>query len=88
MTFPGLFSFVFMESDLPFPSGGTILFPYLETPPQENQTMKTMIACCGLNCEKCDAYLATIHNDQARLASHFSQSRPQQAIMVFMVWFS
>ncbi|MBR4254501.1 MAG: DUF3795 domain-containing protein [Lentisphaeria bacterium] len=24
-----------------------------------------MIACCGLNCEKCDAYLATIHDDQA-----------------------
>ena len=27
--------------------------------------MKTMIACCGLDCEKCDAYLATIHNDRA-----------------------
>ena len=27
--------------------------------------MKTMIACCGLDCEKCDAYLATIHDDQA-----------------------
>ena len=27
--------------------------------------MKTMIACCGLDCEKCDAYLATIRNDQA-----------------------
>lgn len=27
--------------------------------------MKTMIACCGLNCEKCDAYLATLHDDQA-----------------------
>jgi len=24
-----------------------------------------MIAYCGLNCEKCDAYLATIHDDQA-----------------------
>lgn len=23
-----------------------------------------MIAYCGLNCEKCDAYLATIHDDQ------------------------
>ena len=32
---------------------------------QEKQMMKTMIACCGLDCEKCDAYLATIHNDQA-----------------------
>lgn len=27
--------------------------------------MKTMIGCCGLDCEKCDAYLATIHNDLA-----------------------
>ena len=27
--------------------------------------MKTMIAFCGLNCEQCDAYLATIHDDQA-----------------------
>lgn len=24
-----------------------------------------MIAYCGLDCEKCDAYLATINNDQA-----------------------
>jgi len=27
--------------------------------------MKDMIACCGLDCEKCDAYLATIRDDQA-----------------------
>lgn len=27
--------------------------------------MKNMIACCGLDCEKCDAYLATLHNDDA-----------------------
>ena len=27
--------------------------------------MRKMIAVCGLDCEKCDAYLATIHNDQA-----------------------
>ena len=27
--------------------------------------MKKLIAYCGLDCEKCDAYLATIHNDQA-----------------------
>ena len=26
--------------------------------------MKEMIAYCGLDCEKCDAYLATINNDQ------------------------
>ena len=26
--------------------------------------MKTMIAYCGLDCGKCDAYLATIHDDQ------------------------
>ncbi len=24
---------------------------------------KKLIACCGLDCEKCDAYLATLHND-------------------------
>jgi len=27
--------------------------------------MNDMIAYCGLNCETCDAYLATIHDDQA-----------------------
>ena len=27
--------------------------------------MLNKIAYCGLNCEKCDAYLATIHDDQA-----------------------
>ena len=27
--------------------------------------MKNRIAYCGLDCEKCDAYLATIHDDQA-----------------------
>lgn len=27
--------------------------------------MKDMIGYCGLDCEKCDAYLATINNDQA-----------------------
>jgi len=27
--------------------------------------MKEMIAYCGLDCEKCDAYRATINNDQA-----------------------
>ncbi len=26
--------------------------------------MKNEIACCGLDCETCDAYLATIHDDQ------------------------
>lgn len=25
--------------------------------------MKKLIGCCGLDCEKCDAYLATVHND-------------------------
>lgn len=25
--------------------------------------MKKMIGCCGLDCEKCDAYLATVNND-------------------------
>lgn len=27
--------------------------------------MKDIIAYCGLDCEKCDAYLATINDDQA-----------------------
>lgn len=27
--------------------------------------MRDMIAYCGLDCEKCDAYLATVHDDQA-----------------------
>lgn len=27
--------------------------------------MKGMIGYCGLDCERCDAYQATIHNDQA-----------------------
>lgn len=27
--------------------------------------MKGMIGYCGLDCEHCDAYLATMHNDQA-----------------------
>lgn len=27
--------------------------------------MKNMIAYCGLDCEKCDAYIATKNNDQA-----------------------
>ena len=27
--------------------------------------MEKMIACCGLNCEKCDARIATITNDDA-----------------------
>ena len=30
-----------------------------------HMTIKNMIAYCGLDCKKCDAYLATIHNDQA-----------------------
>ena len=27
--------------------------------------MKKLIAYCGLDCEKCDAYIATLNNDQA-----------------------
>lgn len=27
--------------------------------------MRGMIGFCGLDCERCDAYLATIHDDQA-----------------------
>ena len=31
---------------------------------KEEYIMKKLIACCGLDCEKCDAYIATINNDQ------------------------
>ena len=27
--------------------------------------MRPNIACCGLDCEQCDAYIATLHGDQA-----------------------
>ena len=27
--------------------------------------MRKMIAYCGLDCEKCDAYIATVRDDQA-----------------------
>ena len=27
--------------------------------------MKNMIGYCGLDCEKCDAYIATVNDDQA-----------------------
>ena len=27
------------------------------------KSMKAMLGCCGLDCEKCGAYLATINND-------------------------
>lgn len=27
--------------------------------------MKIMIGCCGLDCEKCDAYVATLRDDDA-----------------------
>ena len=27
--------------------------------------MNILIACCGLDCEKCDARIATVNNDQA-----------------------
>ena len=27
--------------------------------------MKNLIACCGIDCEKCDARIATLSNDQA-----------------------
>lgn len=31
---------------------------------EEGHKMKKMIGYCGLDCEKCDAYLATINDDQ------------------------
>ena len=38
--------------------------------------MKTMIAYCGLDCEKCDAYIATQQDDQAlreKIAKRWSE---------------
>ena len=31
----------------------------------ERTAVSSMIGCCGLDCEKCDAYIATINDDQA-----------------------
>jgi hypothetical protein len=31
--------------------------------------MKNLISCCGLNCETCDARIATINNDDAMRAA-------------------
>jgi hypothetical protein len=28
--------------------------------------MKQLIACCGIDCENCDAYIATINDDNAK----------------------
>ena len=38
--------------------------------------MKDMISYCGLNCEKCDAYLATINDDWA-----FSYPQTEQLVL-------
>ena len=38
--------------------------------------MRDYIAYCGLDCEACEAYLATIHNDDAlreKVAKHWSE---------------
>ena len=37
--------------------------------------MKDMIGFCGLDCEKCDAYRATISDDQAL---RYSAVRPEK----------
>jgi len=33
--------------------------------PLKNGMMKQLIACCGLDCENCDARIATVTNDDA-----------------------
>ena len=51
--------------------------------------MGDMIAYCGLDCEKCDAYLATIHDDQAlrektaKLCCLFSKFHDNHAFLFF-----
>ena len=32
---------------------------------KKSEAKQDMIGCCGLNCEKCDAYIATKNNDEA-----------------------
>ena len=32
---------------------------------KKSEAKQDMIGCCGLNCEKCDAYIATKNNDDA-----------------------
>lgn len=52
--------------------------------------MKDKLGCCGLNCEKCDAKLATVHDDDVvgkterrnlKDFAFFMRSNPKQAIM-------
>lgn len=43
---------------------------------KEKFTMNNFIACCGLDCEKCEARLATINNDntlRAKVAKEWSE---------------
>ena len=40
------------------------MLPYTKLGVEEVHTQKEMIAYCGLDCEKCDAYIATIIDDQ------------------------
>ncbi len=40
------------------------MLPYTKLGVEEVHTQKEMIAYCGLDCGKCDAYLATINDDQ------------------------
>ena len=50
---------------LPFPES---IFPFVQGKTEKEGSrmfMKKMIAYCGLDCEKCEAYLATVNDDQA-----------------------
>jgi hypothetical protein len=33
------------------------------TNPKKDKKMKQLIACCGIDCESCDAHIATVNND-------------------------
>ena len=49
--------------------------------------MRDMIAYCGLDCEKCDAYLATINDDQAlreqiEICGSAASSHPKGAFQI------
>ncbi len=51
--------------------------------------MRKMIAYCGLDCEKCDAYIATVRDDQAlREKNAKACGRHFQDVRMIKAWFS
>ena len=48
-----------------YPSGDPDVRNRRQMPESKEKEMNNRIAFCGLDCEKCDAYPATIHDDRA-----------------------